>query len=148
MINFMKFKKLLLVLTIGILAACSKSDEVRYNNPYLADINVALQLDLSLPEYNDLQFPGSKWVTYNYGIKGISVYCLNPDTYIAFELTDPNHVPQNCSRLQLNGTEASCSCDDNKYNIITGQSVQGQTEFTLKPYRAVKVGNALEITSF
>ncbi len=49
------------------------------------------------------------------------IYNLNNDQYMAFELTDPNHVPQPCSSLVVKGTEATCSCDDgNEYTIITG----------------------------
>lgn len=146
--KFLRLKNLALNLLMIVILGCSDSDRMRYNNPFLPDLNVALQLDLNLPEYNNLQFPGNKYVTYNYGIKGIVVYCLNPDTYFAFELTDPNHPPQNCSRLTVTGIHAACDCDENEYEIISGQIVEGQAEFTLKPYRVEKIGNVLQITSF
>ncbi|WP_209309835.1 Rieske (2Fe-2S) protein, partial [Tamlana crocina] len=100
----------------------------------------SVNFDLSLPEYNQLNFPGNKFVTRNYGINGIVIFNLNNDQYMAFELTDPNHVPQACSPLIVEGTEAVCSCGDgNKYNIITGQRIAGEGEYSLKPYRVERV---------
>lgn len=146
--KYLHFNKIFIILIICTSFGCSNSDDVRYENPYLADINVNLQIDLDLPEYNNLKFPGNKYTTYNYGIYGVSVYCISPNSYVAFELTDPNHAPQNCSRLTVTGIEAACNCDDNVYNIITGQSTSEQMEFPLKPYRVEKSGNVLLISNF
>lgn len=141
-------RKIILFFTLNfLLISCSDDDEIR-NNPYLPNLRVNLQLDLSLPQYNALNFPGNSFVTYNYGINGIVVYNLNNDQYMAFELTDPNHIPQSCSVLEVKATEAICSCNDgNKYTIITGQRITGEGEYPLKPYRAVRIGNILEITN-
>ncbi|WP_029037325.1 Rieske (2Fe-2S) protein [Salinimicrobium xinjiangense] len=134
---------LLLVLTC---LACSSDDDLR-QNPYLPNLNFSVNMDLSLPEYNQLNFPGNKYITRNYGINGIVIFNLNNDQYLAFELTDPNHVPQACSSLTVNGTEASCSCDGNKYDIITGQQIAGEGTYTLKPYRTRRTGNVLQISN-
>ena len=67
---------------------------------------------------------------------------------MAFELTDPNHVPSSCSVLEVDGIQASCGCEDgNVYSIITGQLVEGQGEYTLKPYRVERAGNVLQISN-
>ena len=130
---------------IFICPGCSSDDDLR-QNPYLPDLNFNLQLDLSLPEYNQLNFPGNKFVTRNYGINGIVIYNLNNDQYMAFELTDPNHVPQPCSTLTVTGTEAKCSCEDgNIYTIITGQQIAGSGQYSLKPYRVERRGGVLQI---
>lgn len=132
---------------IFICLGCSGDDDLR-QNPYLPDLNFTLQLDLSLPEYNQLNFPGNKFVTKNYGINGIVIYNFNNDQYMAFELTDPNHVPQPCSELIVTGIEARCSCDDgNVYTIITGQPISGAGEYALKPYRVERRGSVLQITN-
>ncbi|MFD2517109.1 hypothetical protein [Salinimicrobium flavum] len=141
-------KRSLLCIALSLMfMGCSGDDEIR-NNPYLPNLNFTLRLDLSLPEYNNLNFPGNSYTTYNYGINGIVVYNLNNDQYMAFELTDPNHVIQECSWLEVTRTEAKCSCNDgNKYTIITGQRLEGQGEYSLKPYRVRRAGNVLEITN-
>lgn len=132
---------------ILIFLGCSSDDDIR-QNPYLPHLNFSVNFDLSLPEYNQLNFPGNKYVTRNYGINGIVVFNLNNDQYLAFELTDPNHVPEACSILTVEATEATCSCGDgNKYTIITGQQIAGEGQYTLKPYRAQRVGNVLQISN-
>lgn len=126
---------------------CSPDDEIE-RNPYLPHLNFSVQFDLSLPEYNQLNFPGNKFITRNYGINGIVIYNLNNDQYLAYELTDPNLVPQPCSALEVNGLEAVSSCGEgNVYTIITGEQIAGEGEYSLKPYRAVRTGNILEISN-
>ena len=105
-------------------------------------------MDLSLPQYNKLNYPGNSFVTRNYGLNGIVVYNLNNDQYLAFELSDPNHVLTDCSTLFVEGLEAKCSCDDgNVYSIITGQRVAGEGQYSLKPYRVERLGNVLRISN-
>ena len=136
-----------IILLIFTCLSCSGDDEIR-NNPYLPDLNFSFQLDLSLPQYNPLNFPGNSFVTRNYGLNGVVIYNLNNDQYMAFELTDPNHVPQACSVLVVKGTEAASSCGDgNVYTIITGQQIKGEGVYPLKPYRVVRRGNMLEISN-
>ncbi|MFD0977509.1 hypothetical protein [Salinimicrobium gaetbulicola] len=136
---------LYLLLSLPFLG-CSGDDEIR-QNPYLQDISFTARFDLNLPEYNSLNFPGNHFVTTKYGIKGIVIYNLNNSQYLAFELTDPNHVPQSCSLLTVKGIEASCSCDENVYNIVTGQLVEGEGQYSLKPYRAILRGSILEVSN-
>ena len=141
-------KKTAFLLIISFLfTACSGEENYR-KNPYLVDLNFRFQLDLSLPEYNNLNYPGNSYVTRNYGINGVVVYNLNNSQYMAFELTDPNQVPTDCSVLQVEGTEAVSGCEDeNVYSIITGQQLSGEGQYGLKPYRVVRVGNALEVSN-
>lgn len=128
------------------LFSCSPDDGQRIDNPYLPEVSINLDLNLSLPEFNSLNFPGNSYVTYNYGINGIVVYNINNSQYTAFELSDPNHPLTNCSRLIVEGIIASCSCDDgNSYNILTGEITRGSGQYPLKPYRVRKSGNVLEI---
>ena len=127
------------------LVACSSSDDNFRNNPNLPDLNFRLQLNLSLPEYNDLQFAGNSYVTYTYGVKGIVIYNINNSQYVAFELSDPNHPPSECSGMTVEGVIASCNCDDNKYNVITGELSEGEGQYTMKPYRIQRSGNVIEV---
>lgn len=139
-------KKYLFLLICGIiLSSCSPEDEIR-SNPYLTNISFRVNLNLSLPEYNALNFPGNSYVTYIEGINGIVVYNINNTQYAAFELSDPNHPLQSCSELSVNGIIASCNCNDgNSYNILTGELSAGTGQYSLKPYRVRKSGNILEI---
>ncbi len=139
-------KKTLFFLPIFLLVlACSSSDDNFRNNPNLPDVNFRFQLNLSFPEYNDLQFPGNSYATYNHGVRGVVIYNINNSQYVAFELSDPNHPPNNCSGMTVNGVIASCGCDDNKYNVITGELSEGEGQYTMKPYRVQRSGNVLEV---
>ncbi len=141
-------KTILLATLITILFSCDNDDDsVRFDNPFLLDPLVSISLNLNLPQYNDLNFPGGSAIISQQGIKGIVVYNLNNDLFTAFELSDPNHTPSNCSRMTINGVEASCPCpeDDNEYNIITGQHKSEPDLFPMQMYRVEKTGNTIRV---
>ena len=140
-------KNFFLIALSLIFLGCSGDDDIR-RNPYLPELKFDLRLDLNLPQYNSLNFPGNSFVTRNYGINGIVIYNLNNDQYMAFELTDPNHAPTACSYLEIEGTRAECACEDgNIYTIITGQPIAGEAVYSLKPYRVERIGNVLQISN-
>ncbi len=143
-------KKLILFLLIVFFAfSCSKSDDKRERNPFLTDPAVSLNLNLNLPEYNPLKFPGNYVIT-GQGIKGIVVYCVSENQYLAFDLTDPNHVPSNCSRMELTGVIASCPCsnDDNKYFITSGQhTTEPDSKYPMQQYNAQLNGNTVNVSN-
>jgi hypothetical protein len=139
-------KSAVFLLFLTIFSACSTNDDNNINNPNLIKLNFRLQLNLNFPEYNDLQFPGNSYVTYNEGIRGVVVYNVNNSQYTAFELSDPNHPPNNCSAMIVEGITATCTCEDaNSYNIITGELLEGEGKYTMKPYRVEKRGNTIEV---
>jgi|TARA_R110002020_G_scaffold193717_1_gene394244 hypothetical protein len=139
-------KPLFFLLFSVIFSACSTNDDNDFNNPNLIDLNFRLQLNLDFPEYNDLQFPGNSFTTYNEGIKGVVVYNINNSQYTAFELSDPNHPPNNCSAMTVEGIIATCNCEDaNSYNIITGELMEGEGEYSMKPYRIERRSNTIEV---
>lgn len=127
--------------------SCSSDDSKNYNNPYLIPNTVNLTLNLSLPQYNQLKFPGNSVTIYHQGIKGIVVYCLNSDLYIAHEISDPNHLPSGCSTMTIEGAVASCPCtdDDNSYDIITGQHSSTKEKYPMLQYRAKREGNTIRV---
>ena len=135
---------ILLFILIGLIS-CEPDEEVR-NNPYLNEVSFRLNINLNLPEYNNLNFPGNSYTSYNHGINGVVVYNINNNQYTAFELSDPNHQLSNCSRLTVQGIIATCSCGDgNSYNILTGELSTGTGQYSLKPYRIRKSGNIIEV---
>ncbi|GGD96037.1 hypothetical protein GCM10011312_19510 [Planktosalinus lacus] len=129
--------------------SCNNDDDVNRNNPYLIDPMVNMQLDLSLPQYNPLNFPGNSLLLNSQGIKGIVVYNIDNNQYVALDLTDPNHVPNDCSRMTIEGIEAMCPCpnENNKYNIITGQHVTQPNLYPMQRYRAERNGNVISISN-
>ncbi|MEX0997988.1 MAG: hypothetical protein WDZ45_13140 [Flavobacteriaceae bacterium] len=132
-----------------VLLSCKSDDNVNQNNPFLIDPLVNLQLNLDLPQYNPLNFNGGSVIINNQGIKGVIVYRISDSQFIALDLTDPNHAPNDCSRMTIEGIEATCPCPDhnNKYNIITGQHTTQPDLYPMQRYRAVRNGNVINITN-
>ncbi len=145
----MKMKKIAIALILIIsLLSCSSSDDNNQNqNPYLAVPPVNLSLNLNLPEYNSLKFPGGSVIVTNQGIKGIVIYCISDNLYTASELSDPNHPPSSCSKMQVEGIIATCPCeDDNTYDIVTGQFTPPNNEkYPMIQYRAERNGDTVNV---
>lgn len=145
----MKIKIFLPLIIVFALFSCSKSDNKQNRNPYLTNTAVNLNLNLNLPEYNPLRYPGSYIVTPG-GIKGIVVYCVSETFYLAFDLSDPNHIPNSCSRMELDGIIAICPCtdDENEYFITSGQhTTEPDTKYPMQQYRAERSGNNVYISN-
>ena len=140
-------KLLLIVLASFLIIACSKNDN-NNDNAFLPDQNfdTGTTINTSFPQYNSLQFPGNHAVVNGFGINGIVVY-YSGSSYIAFELSDPNHHLQSCSKLTVDGVIATCSCDDeNAYDILTGQPNGSTTgQYGLKPYFVEVSGNIIRV---
>ena len=125
--DFTRNVLLFLVLILG----CSKDTIQR--NPYLADIRFQRNLNLSLPLYNQLNFVGGSILIPDIGIKGVIIFNLSGNTFLAWEATCPNHIPESCSKLDISGVLAECSCEDFQYSLATGQLLNPNE--TLNPPR-------------
>jgi len=114
-------KNLIFTVFIGFLMfSCSNNDNANNNNQYLPDQNfdTGTTINTNFPQYNNLQFPGNHAVIDGFGLNGIVVY-YSGSSYIAFELSDPNHALQSCSKLTIEGVIATCGCADEKqYDIL------------------------------
>ncbi len=130
-----------------LLLACSKNN-VNSRNPFLPDyrFDTGNLINTVFPEYYELTLTGGKLELDGFGIKGIVVY-FSGNFYSAFELTDPNHTIQTCSKLNINGIIATCSCDDgNSYEIINGLPLDGTTgQYPLKRYFVEVNGNIIRV---
>ena len=144
----MTIKSLFFLFGIYLLSSCEDDDTLR-NNPFLPDLGFNVSLDLDLPQYNNLKFPGNFEIVPNLGVRGVIIYNLNNDQYFAWEASDPNHIPNDCSRMTVTGITAFCPCtnDNHEYSIITGQQTQGDGGLSMKPYRIERTGNTLIISN-
>lgn len=137
--------------TIGAIAliylGCSSSSNYDESCNFLANINVVISLNLALSQYNQLTFPSNPVYVPNVGNGGIIVNNTGIG-YVAFDAADPNHVFSECSILSINGVEAVCSCESNKYNLVTGQPMENpELRCSLKPYFVESNGNSLFISN-
>ncbi|WNH08371.1 hypothetical protein [Thalassobellus suaedae] len=143
-------KSILFLLSLIILTSCSRNDIIK-SNPYIPNysFNTGILINTNLPEYSQLKFSGNHVILNNYGFKGVVLYYVGGEQYTAFELTDPNHIPSSCSKLNVEGVIATCGCDDgNSYDILTGSMREGTTGgYTLKPYRVEVSGNIIRVSN-
>ena len=137
------------LLLITLLLSCGGEDDTRLiNNPYLNPVPVSLNLNLNLPQYNPLKYPGNFVVLNNQGIGGVVIYNVNNSLYTAFDLSDPNHSPNNCSTMTLQGVVATCQgADNNSYDLVTGGHQSESQAYPMLPYRAQRNGDVLVITN-
>ncbi len=145
----MKIKFVALLILLAMVSCKSDDGGVQDNNPYLTDPIVNLNLNLNLPQYDPLKFPGNSLVITQQGIKGIVIYNVNNDLYTASELSDPNHIPNSCSRMEVDGIIVRCPCenDDNEYDIVTGQHKTNNNAYPLQQYRIVRTGDVIQVTN-
>ena len=142
-------KKVLVIVMILLTFSCSKDENRNDNNPNLINPLVSLNLNLNLPQYNALNFAGNSIIINQQGIKGIVVYNVNNEIYTAFELSDPNHLPSECSRMMIDGIVAKCPCqsDDNEYNIVTGKHRSQPNFYPMQQYFTERTGDNLRINN-
>ena len=128
--------------------SCSKNDNAINNNQFLPDENfdTGATINTNFPQYNSLQFPGNHAVINGFGLNGIVVFYTG-SSYFAFELSDPNHAFQSCSKLTVEGVVGTCGCiDAKKYHILTGLPQEGTTgQYTLKQYFVEASGNIIRV---
>ena len=139
-----------ILFSILLLCVFACSDDDRPQNPFLPNVTVNFQVNLNLPEFDRLEFPGgsAEIRTDGFGINGVYIRNLNNTTFVAFELTDPNHALESCSALSVSNEKATCDCSDgNVYNLITGQPEDSTLSYFLKAYRVQKQGNVLIVTN-
>jgi len=102
-----------------LVSSCGKRPLER--NPYLIDIRFQREFNLSLPLYSNLNYVGGSLLVDGVGINGIILFNLNGSSFLAWEATCPNHPPENCSKLSIEGVLAVCSCEEFHYSLATGQ---------------------------
>ncbi|UZO81594.1 hypothetical protein NBT05_03745 [Aquimarina sp. ERC-38] len=138
-----------LLFTVVGMVSCADDDRVE--NPFLSDVQVNFTANLNLPQFSQLKFDNNtvEVSTDGIGIRGLIIHRVTENLFLAYERSDPNHSPNECSALMIEGNEVTCPCDsdDNRYNLITGQPVSGGGQYGLKPYRIEKTGNTLVISN-
>lgn len=138
------------ILLISILA-CEKERTNR--NPFLQEIGFRFDINLNLPLFSPLTNDGSSIYIANdqVGTRGAFVTNTGFEVFRVFEASCPNHAPNECSTMTLNGIVATCSCEDYEYSTITGQMLNrpdnGQRFFDMLEYRASFNGSNVVIIS-
>lgn len=143
-------KYLVLLLTISLLS-CENNTSNR--NPFLQEVSFNFDLNLNLPLYNNLNTIGNPVFVGNTGVgtRGAFVMRTSFETFFAFEASCPNHVPNECSTMTIQGQNVICSCEDFEYSLFTGEHLNrpedGSRTFDLLFYRTTLTGNTVIISN-
>lgn len=138
-----------LILTLLACTTCSQDTAIR--NPYLPEIGFQYTLDLNLPQFVLLNTIGNPVYigAAGVGLRGVFVMNTGFDQFMAFEASCPNHAPNSCSTLKLDGQNATCDCEGYTYSLFTGQLLNrpndGKQYFDMLYYQTSRSGSAIII---
>ena len=138
--------KYIVLIVFLVVFGCSKTAVER--NPFLLEKSFNLTINLALPSFNNLSYPGGSLYWPNDGIRGLLLYNLNGNTIMAWEASCPNHELKSCSTLQTDGlvsATASCSCEDYQYSLATGQPLTEGATYSLLFYKVQQSGTVVRI---
>ena len=141
--NVIKFT----ILINFIFITCSK--DLLNRNPFLNELDFEFSINLNLPLYNDLKFTGGSVMINEFGHRGIILYNINNNNYLAWEASCPNHKPNSCSKTKILGSLTKCDCENYQYSLATGQllnpSLDDNNQYPMINYGVRISGNNLVI---
>ncbi len=146
-----RFRLILPALLLFSLVCCD-SDTGR-RNPYLQELGFRFEINLNLPLYSPLNTIGTPVYIGNtgVGIRGVFVMKTSFDVFRAFEASCPNHAPNSCSTMVIEGQNARCPCEDFEYSLFNGLQFNppddGNRYYNMLEYRANLFGGNLVITN-
>lgn len=124
--------------------SCGSSDD---NNNNLPNVSVDFNINLSLPEYIDLQIATNHAIVSSKGIRGVVVYNTGT-SFVAFDLACPHIKLKNCSTMTIeDNLYMVCPCDDERFNLIDGGPENGSINEAARFYNVTQNGNTLRINS-
>lgn len=138
---------------ILLIFAISCDSDSTNRNPFLQEVSFRFDLNLNLPLYNGLNTIGNPVFVGNNGVgtRGAFVIKSGLDTFFAFEASCPNHAPNTCSTMTIDGQNVICSCENYTYSLFTGQQLNrpndGNRYYDLLFYRATQSGNIITISN-
>lgn len=144
-------KNIAYLLLIFVLFSCETDTDNR--NPFLLETGFRFDVNRNLPLYNNLNSIGNPVFIPNDGVGLRGVFVINSgfDTFRAFEATCPNHVPNECSTMILDGQNAVCACEGYTYSLFTGQQLDrpdnGERFFDMLEYRTAVTGATIIISN-
>lgn len=124
------------------IAACDKERE----NP-VPNVTVSFQVNLDMPDANDLNFPQHSILVKNYGyqLHGVIVYNTGVDGYYAFDATCPNDLDQAVVLDSDNPFQATCPKCNRVYSFMAFGYPTSGGGYALKKYTVMPNGRLLFI---
>jgi len=133
----------LYILSISLLiASCNSKDD------YIAEVYVNILINLSLPEYSDLQVPGNS-IFINGGAEGIIIYRCNGDCYKVYDRNCSYEPSLACSVIDsVSSGVAYCGCCTSAFLLEQdGAAANSPALLPLKKYYWTWEGNLMRISN-
>ncbi len=117
-------------------------------HPFVPHEYVNLRLNISSTEYVELNSPGG-WVYLTGGYRGILVYRISSDEFVAYDRGCPYDPYEDCARIEMEegGLTTIDKCCGSRFLIIDGSVLDGPAQAPLKRYRTSFDGDFLYITN-
>ena len=144
-------KRICGVILLLLVLSCSKDGTNR--NPYLQEVGFRFDINTNLPLYSPLTNTGNPVYIDNQTVGPRGAFVMNTgfDQFRVFEASCPNHAPNNCSTMVIEGQSAICACDEFEYSLFTGQFLNrpddGKRYYDMLEYRASASGNIVIISN-
>ena len=109
----------------------------------MLNVAVNFEVNLNLPQFSQLQFPGNAVRVDGQGNDGVILFRAGSNNLVAYDGADPNLPLSSCSRLEIDGQNVKSSCTNpNEYELFTGQIIGANPQpCTLLRYRVENIGN-------
>lgn len=114
----------------------------------IPEVSVNLYLDINSTMYIELNTIGG-WVYLTGGYKGILVYRVSVDEFVAYDRGCPYDPFEAAARIVMDPSGLTCS-DSNctsQFGILDGSVIKGPATVPLKRYNTYFDGNTLSISN-
>ena len=115
-------------------------------HPNIPNVAVNLQLDINSTMYVELSTIGG-YVYLTGGYKGIVVYRVSPEDFVAYDRACPYNPTLPCERITMDpsGITLTDSCCNSNFSILDGSIIRGPATQPLKRYQTQFDGQILRI---
>jgi len=139
-----KYSLFTLILSLLLYSSWSCNDKAEH--PSIPNVSVNVQLDISSTLYIELSTIGG-YVYITGGYKGIVVYRVSPDEFVAYDRACPFNPTATCERITMDpsGLTLTDSCCTSKFSILDGSIIKGPATQPLKRYNTQYDGQILHI---
>ena len=128
-----------------LLLACLPLSGCRDTPGVIPFVDVNIDLNLSLPAYNGLNFPGN-WLYISGGSRGLIVYRYTLDEFVVLDRHATFDVGAGCQcTLSQDGYTILDPCSDSQWYIFDGSIIQGPTTAPLERYTTTWIPPVLSI---
>tara|TARA_B100000963_G_C22397809_1_gene567420 strand:- start:261 stop:677 length:417 start_codon:yes stop_codon:yes gene_type:complete len=136
----MKLLLQILLPSVALLLSCKN----QYDG--IPNVSVNVYINIQNPQYQHLSGMGS-WAYLEGGSKGIIVFNLDNENFLAFERHCPYDPQNSCSKISVDETNlfAVDTCCSSKYQLIDGSVIDGPGSLPLKGYSTSFDGNIIHV---